>query len=130
MNEHFEVLDTKTSNRGARSNSSKGTNRKSNVIPPPLHTKQFRVPKPSVAQEMNSHKSASNLFAPANALGTFKSAKVTKRQKSLTRRSSVNLMPARTATTDHLGLPKIEDISYMNLKAQQLIGKNHDDCHK
>ena len=29
-----------------------------------------------------------------------------------------------------LGLPRIEDISYMNLKAQQLVGKNHDDCHK
>ena len=132
VNEHCDALDLRPSNRGARSNSSRGTTRRSGLLPrpqqpPPLHTKQFKVPKGPAEFH---HRSSGNILAPASALGAFKSAKVTKRQKSLTRRSSAQQIPTAKKPGLDLGLPKIEDISYMNLKAQQLLGKNHDDCLK
>ena len=50
------------------------------------------------------------------------------RKVSLTRQASAQSLGRKKAQLLDLGLPKIEQISYMHLKAQQQASGNHDEC--
>ena len=73
-------------------------------------------------QTLNKNQSAAAFYSA----GVFASARpADNRKKSLTRRGSAKQIEKKNMGLD-LGFPKIEEISYMHLKAQQQ--PRHDEC--